>query len=212
MADAEHREQHNRGSGTFVGGDVHGGFWQIILAPSGKKTSGEPASTKQQPKQDDKEEEDDYDGRLEYLLGSAWIAASAGLAVVYSVMGWPWSDEGPPPGIAARIGGGLTSFYICLAAAAACFARLAQVLELWSEQCAIAAARSRGRWVARPPASMCGVMAALTTAAAVAAELLASLFGWSSFGGEVSQRAQVARLNATSNAKSARAATEKYET
>lgn len=59
---------------------------------------------------------------------------------------------------------------------------------------------------------MCGVMAALTTAAAVAAELLASLFGWSSFGGEVSQRAQVARLNATSNAKSARAATEKYET
>ncbi|WP_406452714.1 hypothetical protein OH768_11555 [Streptomyces sp. NBC_01622] len=208
MADAEHREQHNHGSGTFVGGDVHGGLWQIFLPPYGKKTSGKPASTKRRPEQDD-EEEDDYEDRLESLIGSAWIAASAGLAVVYAVMGWPWTDHDPTPSIAARIGGGLVAFYLCLAAAAAFFARLAQVFEVWSEQCAITAAQSRGRLVARPPASMSRAMAALTAVAGIAAELLASLFGWSSFGGEVSQRAHVARLNAAANANSARAATKR---
>ncbi|GAA3227885.1 hypothetical protein ACFQE4_15055 [Streptomyces thermocoprophilus] len=201
MADAEHREQHNHGSGTFVGGDVHGGLWQVFLPPYGKKTG----PTKRQPEQDD-EDGDDYEDRLESLLGSAWIAASAGLAVVYAVMGWPWTDDGPIPGIAARIGGGLVALYACLAATAAFFARLAQVFEVWSEQCAITAAQSRGRWVAEPPASMSGALAGLTAAAAVVAELLASLYGWSSFGGEVSQRAHLARLNAAANASSARAA------
>jgi hypothetical protein len=208
MADAEHREQHNHGSGTFVGGDVHGGLWQVILPPYGKRTSGNPAPTKRQSEQND-EEGDDYGDRLESLLGSAWIAASAGLAVVYAVMGWPWTDHEPTPGIAARIGVGLVAFYVCLAAAAAFFARLAQVFELWSEQCAITAAQSRGRLVARPPASMSRAMAASTAAAALAAEPLASLFGWSSFGGEVAQRAHLARLNAATNAKSARAATKR---
>jgi hypothetical protein len=206
MADAEHREQHNHGSGTFVGGDVHGGFWQVFLPPYGKKTSGDLAPTRRRPEQDD-EEENDYEGVLEALLATAWIAASAGLAVVYAVMGWPWTDHEPTPGITARIGGGLVAFYACLAAAAAFFARLAQVFELWSEQCAITAVQSRGRLVARPPASMSRAMAGLTAAAAVAGELLASLYGWSSYGGEVSQRAHLARLNATANASSARAAT-----
>lgn len=205
MADTEHREQHNHGSGTFVGGDVHGGLWQVFLPPYGKKTSGNPAPTKRQPEQDD-EDEDDYEGVRESLMGTAWIAASAGLAVVYAVMGWPWTDHEPTPSTAARICGGLVAFYACLAAAAAFLARLAQVFELWSEQCAITATQSRGRLVARPPASMSRAMAGLTTAAAVAAELLASLYGWSSYGGEVSQRAHLARLNAAANANSARAA------
>lgn len=209
MADAEHREQHNHGPGTFVGGDVHGGLWQVVLPPYGKKTSGDPAPTKRRPQQDDEEDEDDYEGVLEALIGSAWIAASAGLAVVYAVMGWPWTDHEPNPGVAARIGVGLGAFYIGLAMAAAFFARLAQVFELWSEQCAITATQSRGRLVARPPASMSRGMAGLTAAAAVTAELLASLYGWSSFGGEVSQRAHLARLNATANADSARAATKR---
>ncbi|UUU32284.1 hypothetical protein JIX56_21550 [Streptomyces sp. CA-210063] len=208
MADAEHREQHNHGSGTFVGGDVHGGFWQVFLPPYGNKTSGNPAPSKRQPEQDD-EEEDDYEGVLGSVIVTAWISASAGLAVVYAVMGWPWTDREPAPGIAARIGGGLVAFYACLAAAAAFFARLAQVFELWSEQCAITAAQSRGRLVARPPASMSRAMAGLTAAASVAAELLASLYGWSSYGGQVSQRAHLARLNAAANANSARAATKK---
>ena len=210
MADAEQREQHNHESGTFVGGDVHGGLWQIFLPPYGKKTSGNPAPTKRRPEQDH-DEEDDYEERVESLLGSAWIAASAGLAVVYAVMGWPWADDGPIPSIAARIGGGLVAFYVCLAAAAASFARLAQVFELWSEQCAITAVQSRGRLIARPPASMSRAMAGLTAVAACAAELLASLYGWSSYGGEVSQRAHLARLNAAANAKSARAAAKRHK-
>ncbi|MEU2916314.1 hypothetical protein ACFYM3_43005 [Streptomyces massasporeus] len=209
MADAEHREQHNHGSGTFVGGDVHGGLWQVFLPPYGKKaTSSDPAPRKRQPEQDD-EEEDDYEGRLAYLLVSAWIGVSAGLVVVYAVMGRPWTDHQPTPGIAARISVGLVALYLCLAMAAAFFARLAQVFELWSEQCAITATQSRGRLVARPPASMSRAMAGLTAAAALAAELLASLFGWSSFGGKVAQRAHVARLNAAANATSARAATKR---
>lgn len=206
MADVEHREQHNHGSGTFVGGDVHGGLWQVFLPPYKKKTSGNPAPTKPEPEQDD-EETDEYEGHLASLVAAAWIAATAGLAVVYAVMGWTWTDDAPNPGIAARIGGGLVAVYVCMAAAAAFFARLAQVFELWSEQCAITAVQSRGRLAARPPASMSRAMAALTSAAAVAAELLASLFGWSPFGSEVAQRAHLARLNADANAKSARSAT-----
>ncbi|WP_432041067.1 hypothetical protein [Streptomyces chartreusis] len=173
--------------------------------------SGNPAPTKRPPKRDD-DEEDDYEGILEALAGSAWIAVSAGLAVVYAVMGQPWTDHEPAPGIAARIGMGIIAFYLCLAVAAAFFARLAQVFELWSEQCAITAARSRGRLVARqPPASMSRVMAGLTAATAVTAELLASLFGWSSFGGDVSQRAHLARLTAAANANSARAAAKRLK-
>jgi hypothetical protein len=189
-----------------VGGDVHGGLWQVFLPPYGKKTSGNPAPTTRRSEQDDDEEEDDYEDRLEALIGSGWIAASAGLAVVYAVMGWPWTDHDPTPGIAERIGGGLVASYICLAAAAAFFARLAQVFEIWSEQCAITATQSRGRLVARPPASMSRALAGLTAAAAVTAELFASLYGWSSYGGGVSQRAHLAHLNAAANANSARAA------
>jgi hypothetical protein len=206
MADTEHREQHNHGSGTFVGGDVHGGLWQVILPPYGKKTSSNPTRAGRRPDKDD-DESDDYDGISECLIGSAWLGATAGLAVVYSVMGWPWTDHAPTPGVPARIGGGLIAFYGCLAAVAAFFARLAQVFEIWSEQCAITAVQSRGRWAARPPAIMSRATAASASAAAVAAELIASLYGWSSFGGEVSQRAHLARLNGAANAKSARAAT-----
>ncbi|MFE1925104.1 hypothetical protein ACFW91_21335 [Streptomyces asoensis] len=208
MADADHREQHNHGSGTFVGGDVHGGLWQVFLPPYGKKISGNPAPTKRQPEQDD-DDEDDYEGVLGSLIVAVWIAASAGLAVVYAVMGRPWTDHEPPPGIAARIGGGIVALYAGLAAAAALFARLAQLFELWSEQCAVTATQSRGRLVARPPASMARALADLTAATAVAAELLASMYGWSSYGGEVSQRAHLARLNAAANANSARAATKR---
>ncbi|MFF3857505.1 hypothetical protein [Micromonospora sp. NPDC002575] len=155
MTDAEHREQHNHGSGTFVGGDVHGGLWQIFLPPYGKKASGNPEPTKRRPAQGD-DDEDDYQDILWSLLGAAWISAAAGLAVVYAVMGWPWTDHEPTPGIASRIGVGLVAVYICLAAAAAFFARLAQVFELWSEQCAITATQSRGRLVAKPPVSATG--------------------------------------------------------
>ncbi|MBJ7902166.1 hypothetical protein IF655_02485 [Streptomyces sp. DSM 110735] len=209
MTDAEHREQHNHGSGTFVGGDVHGGLWQVFLPPYGKKaTTSDPAPTKRKPERDN-EEEDDYEDHLWALLGAAWVAVSAGGAVGYAIMGWSWTDREPSPGIAERFGVGIVGFCVCLAMAAAFFARLAQVFELWSEQCAITAVQSRGRMVAGPPASMSRAMAGLTAAAAVSSELLASLFGWSSFGAEVAQRAHLARLNAAANAESARAATKR---
>lgn len=205
MADVDHREQHNHGSGTFVGGDVHGGLWQVFLPPYGKRASSDPAPTKRQPAQGD-EDEDDYEDVLGSLFGAGWISATAGFAVVHEVMGWPWTEHEPTPGIVARIGVGLVALYVCMAAAAAFFARLAQVFELWSEQCAITAVQSRGRLVARPPAAMSRVTAGLTASAGVVAELLTSLYGWSSYGGEVAQRAHLARLNAASNANSARAA------
>jgi hypothetical protein len=210
MTDTEHREQHNHGSGTFVGGDVHGGLWQVFLPPYGKKSSGGSTPTEQPSEQDD-EAADDYEDRLASLIGSAWVASTAGLAVVYAVMGWAWADDAPTPSTAARVSGGLIAFYVCVAAVAAFFARLAQVFELWSEQCSITAVRSRGRLVAWPPASMSGAMAALTAAVGAVAELLASLFGWSSFGREIAQRAHLAQLKAAANAKSARAAVKRHQ-
>jgi hypothetical protein len=205
MADADHREQHNHGSGTFVGGDVHGGFWQIFVPPYGKSVSSQSTRAERRPEPDD-EERDDYEDRMAALLVSAWLAATAGAAVVYALLGRPWVGQGPAPGVAARVVGGFFASYLCLAATAAFFARVSQVFEVWSEHCAITATQSRGRLVARPPASMSRAMAGLTAGAALVAELLASLYGWSSYGGSVARRAHQARLNAAANAKSALAA------
>jgi hypothetical protein len=205
MADADHREQHNHGSGTFVGGDVHGGFWQIFVPPYGKNVSSQSRRSERRPEPDE-EERDDYEGRIAALFVSAWLGVTAGAGVVYAVLGRPWIDQGPTPGVAARVVGGSFFSYLCLAAAAALLARVSQVFEVWSEQCAITAMQSRGRFVARPPASMSRAMASLAAGAALAAELLASLYGWSSYGGSVSRRAHQARLNAAANARSALAA------
>lgn len=206
MADAERREQHNHGSGTFVGGDVHGGIWQVFLPPYKKTMSSNPEPAERSSERE-KEETDDYEDRFASLIFSAWIAASAGLSVLYSITGGAWVDNAPNPGIVQRAGFGLAGFLVCIATAAAFFARLAQVFELWSEQCAITAVQNRGRLVSRPPASMSRVIAVMTAIVAAAAELLASLYGWSSFGAEVAQRAHLAALNASANAKTARAAT-----
>lgn len=119
--------------------------------------------------------------------------AVTSLAVGHEAMGWPLSDGASPPGVAERVIGGLVFAYGSLAAVATFCARLAQVFELWSEQRTVTAARSRGRLVARPPALMARVMAAASAAATGVAELLASLYGWRSFGGEVSRRAHLAR-------------------
>lgn len=212
MGDTEHREQHNHGSGTFVGGDVHGGIWHIFLPPYSKKPSSAQPPPERRPEQDDDDETDDYEDLAAPLIASAAISAMTGLAVVYEVMGWPLSDGASPPGVVERIIGGLIFGYGCLAAVATFSARLAQVFELWSEQCAITATQTRGRLVARPPALMARVMAAASAVAAGVAELLASLYGWRSFGGEVSRRAHLARLNAAANAKTARAAAKRRPT
>jgi hypothetical protein len=210
MANSDLREQHNHGSGTFVGGDVHGGIWQIFLPPYKKATSSDPEPSEQKPEQDN-EEIDDYEDRFASLFFSVWIATSAGLSVVYAITGDAWVDNTPSPGVTQRIGFGLVGFFVCIATAAAFFARLAQVLEIWSEQCAITAVQNRGRLVSRPPASFSRALAALAAVASVAAELLASFYGWSSFGAEVAQRARLAEFNASANATTARAATKRLE-
>lgn len=208
MPDNEHREQQNNGSGTFVGGDVHGGFWQIFLPPYGKNTP--TPSTSGQPNPDG-DNADDYEDRYASLIGSAVLIASGVLAVVNSIMGWAWDGDEMAPGVAERVCCGIFAAFICIAATAAFFARLAQVFELWSEQCAITAVQNRGHFAARPPAALSRAMAATTAVAAVAAELLATLVGWSSFGGDVARRAHSARLNAAVNATSAEAAKAKVQ-
>ncbi|MEU9502620.1 hypothetical protein [Streptomyces sp. NPDC048196] len=212
MEDAESREQHNHGSGTFVGGDVNGGIWHIFLPPYGKKQTAAAPARQHRPERDDEEPDDDYDDLAATLALLVLAASVMGTATVHEAMGWPWSKGGPSLGITERIIGGLVFFYGFLACVAAFFARLAQVFELWAEQCTVTATQSRGRWVARPPAFMSRAVAALAAAAASLAEVLASLYGWRSFGGEVSQRAHTARLNAAANARAARAAAKGLQT
>ncbi|MDG4858780.1 hypothetical protein P8605_11560 [Streptomyces sp. T-3] len=213
MEDTEGRGQHNHGSGTFVGGDVHGGFWQVFVPPYGKQDITDPPSRDQHPEEanDDEpsrdqrpKEGDDYEDLHATLL--FWFVAGCTLCVgaVHEAMGWPWAEGAPPPGFGERIIGALIFSYACLACVAAFFARLAQVFELWSAQCADTAVQSRGRWVARPPALIAKTMSGFASLAAVASEVLASLYGWRSFGGEVSRRAHTARLHAAANAATAR--------
>jgi hypothetical protein len=201
MAEGERREQHNHGSGTFIGGNVYGGLRQIILNTYAKTERSRPDP------EDDEPPAGDYDDVLFTLGACAFLVMMTGAGVVYQVMGWPWSDDSPPPGIPIRLVATPVFVYLCLAAVAAFMARLAQILEIWSEQSAIAAVHNRGRRVARPPALMSSAMATLSATAATAAELLASLYGWSDFGSGVSLRARTARERAAGNAKAARAAT-----
>jgi hypothetical protein len=204
MAETEHREQHNHGSGTFVGGDVHGGIWHVFFPPYRKRNSQHPSKEYRFERGDD--EGDDYEDLAAPLIFWFLFGGMMAMGALRGLMGWPISDGASPPGIFERIIGGLTCFYGFLASVAAFFARLAQVFELWSEQCTITAMQSHGRWVARPPALMASTTALFAAVAAAVAEVLASFFGWRSFGGEVSQRARTARLNAAANAKSARTA------
>jgi hypothetical protein len=208
MAETEHREQHNHGSGTFVGGNVTGGIWQIFVRPSGKKQTNKPSPHGEDPEQDD-DEKSDYEDPVGYLVGSAVLVATAGIATAHEIMGQPWAAGSPAPGLAERIGGGTFFSYLCLAAVASFFSRIAQIFELWSRQCARTATQNRGRFVARPPARTARAMAVASAAASIAAEIFASLYGWLSFGVKVSRRAHIARLNAEQHANTARDAAKK---
>ncbi|MGY5107125.1 hypothetical protein, partial [Streptomyces sp. 900105245] len=184
MANGEGREQHNQGSGTFVGGDVHGGFWQVFLPPYGNGPTGSGPSNEQRPEQDISDEErDDYDDIGVILVWWVVVVCTMGSATVHQALGWPLTAGAPPPGTGARIVGTPIFLYACLAGVAAFFARLAQTLELWSGQCADTASQSRSRWVAGPPAMMSWALAGLTSAAAFISEVLASFYGWRPFGG-----------------------------
>ncbi|MFJ9771984.1 hypothetical protein ACIRVF_12165 [Kitasatospora sp. NPDC101157] len=208
MADGEPKEQHNHGSGTFVGGNVHGGLLQIFLPPYGKKgsdaaSSGEGAP---QPQPQPQSDENDYDGVGGTMLACLIFAPGLGYGSLHEVMGWPLAPGGTVPGVGERIGMGFVFTYVLIALISAFFARLAQFFELWSERCAITASQTRGRLVATPPALMAQFTAAVSAWAAAVAGVLASLYGWSAFGGDVSRRAHAARVNSAANATTARAA------
>lgn len=206
MADTEPREQHNHGSGTFVGGDVNGdvSIWQVFLPSMGKKRAGSNKSPHRRPEPDD--ELDDYGDLGGPLVAAGFLAVWTGWAAFHEIMGRPWTEGASPPGTAQRIIGGIAFAYACLACVATFLARTAQVFELWSEQCRVTAEQSRGRVVAWPPALMARGVSLVSAGAASLAEVLASLYGWRSFGGTITQRARIARMNAAANAKAARAA------
>ncbi|MFF9788668.1 hypothetical protein [Streptomyces nigrescens] len=151
----------------------------------------------------DDEQADDYDDLGGSLLAASFLGAWMGWVTLHEVMGWSWPGGSSTPGVAERIAAGLLSLYAFLACVAAFFSRAAQVCELWSEQCAETAMQSRGRLVTWPPVLMARGMSLISAATASFAEVLASLYGWRSFGGQVSRRAQIARINAAANAKTA---------
>lgn len=203
MGDAEPREQHNHGPGTFVGGNVNGRVVNIFLLLVGKKHAGSDRPPHERDPEQDDEGADDYENIGVPLLTAGLLGSWTGWLTIRELMGWSWSDGSSPPGIAERIVGGLLLLYVSLACLAAFFARSAQVCELGSKQCAATATQSRGRLVAWPPALMARGLSLVSAATASLAEVLASLYGWRPFGGQVSRRARIARLNAATNAKTA---------
>jgi hypothetical protein len=197
------REQHNHGPGTFIGGDNHGGIWHIFLPPKGKKHARVGKLLHDSRPEHDDEQADDYDDLGGPLLAASLLGICTGWATLHEVMGWPLSGGSSTPGVTERIVAGFLFLYAFLACVATLFARAAQVCELWSKQCAETATQSRGRLVTWPPVLMARGMSAVSAATASLAEVLASLYGWRSFGGQVSRRAQNARINAAANAKTA---------
>ncbi|MFJ5220570.1 hypothetical protein ACIP98_38550 [Streptomyces sp. NPDC088354] len=205
------REQHNHGPGTFVGRDVHGGIWNFFInhgthRRNAQNTPGQGQRTHEDHEQAD--DDDDYEAVFSLIFMACWIAGSAALAVWFCLLGEPFSEGEPPPGVAARIGVGLLSTAVALACLASLLARVAQVFELWSERAAQTAIRDATRWrrIASVPAAISSGTARIATVAAVSAGVLAALYGWTTFGSTVSDRAHLARTRAQHHAATARAA------
>lgn len=203
MADAENQEQHNNGPGTFVGGNVTGDIWNVFLQPEEKgRPTGLPPDNQRPDGVDN--QANDYEDIASPMFLSFLLGASSCMALVHAVMGWPWDNDSSPPGIVQRLAWGFASMCLLLACSAVFLARMAQAFELWSKQCADSASESQGRLTARPHAFMARAAATVSVAAASIAEMAASLYGWRSFGGEISRRARVASLNAATSARTAR--------
>lgn len=198
----EHKSQHNSGSGTFVGRDLIGNIVNIILPPQRRGPSTpQPGG----PPQDEALSDDYADiGFTVFTLALLAFVLAGGMVMLAT--GESYSADGQPPAIAERIALGLLSVYAFFACLAALFARLTQVLELWSEQCADTAAQSRNRLLALTPARMSNAAALGAAATASASAVLASFYGWRPFGREVAERAHLARDKASHHASRARAA------
>ncbi|MEU6347528.1 hypothetical protein ABZ883_42170 [Streptomyces sp. NPDC046977] len=203
-------EQHNHGSGTFIGRDVHGGIRNFFInhAPAKRSSPSSPQGQHNPEDNEQADETDDYDGLLSIMALTCWAASSAATAAWFCLIGRSFSEGAPPPGLAARLGVSLVSSAVVLLCLACLLARIAQVFELWSERAARTAIRDASRWrrIASVPALICSGAARIATVTAVSAGVLAALYGWTTFGSTVSDRAHLARTRAQHHAATARAA------
>lgn len=195
--------QTNRGSGTFVAGNVLGNIVNFFVPTQRRRP---PAVTRSES---DGPADDDYHDIIGPLLASIFLAFIAGTAVLYCFRGEPLSGTGPAPGLLRRLVVGFAFAYGLVACVAVFFARVAQGLELWTGRCADTAMQTRVRFVAYLPASMARVMASACSVSATMAALVAIFYGWGDFGGSIQERAHMARDNAAVHAARARAATQR---
>ncbi|MFF7988452.1 hypothetical protein ACFZDG_01505 [Kitasatospora xanthocidica] len=176
---------------------------QIFLPPYGKKGPAEASGDKASRRTSN---ENDYDDVGDTMMACLLFGSGSGYNGFHEIMGWPLLPGGRVPGVGERIVLGFVLTCLFLALTAAFFARLAQIFELWSERCAITATQTPGRLVAASPALVARATATGCAWAAAVAGVLALLYGWSAFGGDVSRRAHVARVSSAINATTARAA------
>ncbi|WP_445270354.1 hypothetical protein [Streptomyces sp. DSM 41634] len=196
--------QTNRGSGTFVGGNVIGNIVNLFV-PSQRRRSLAQA----EGRTGSGLAEDDYDDVFGPMFMSLILAAGAGRGgLSYSVHGLPLGD-GPAPDWWKRWAAGFFFAGMLLASIAVFLARVAQVFELWSGRSADIAVETQVRVLAYLPAGLARTLATFASATATVAALLAALFAWGDFGASVQERANIARDTASVNAARARAATQR---
>ncbi|MBD0422731.1 hypothetical protein H0H10_26870 [Streptomyces sp. TRM S81-3] len=180
--------QTNRGSGTFVAGNVFGSVVNLFVSSQRQRP---PASS-----DGSHNPEDDYKDVTWAMFGAFLLGTMSGAGLLYMIRGLPLSGTGPAPGLTTRFIAGFV-FAACFFACVAAFtARAAQGLEMWAGRCADIAHHTNVRFLARLPASMARALAAASSVAATLATLLAAFYGWGEFGATVQERARIARYNA----------------
>ncbi|MEW1690143.1 hypothetical protein ACIQOF_16275 [Streptomyces sp. NPDC091265] len=190
--------QTNRGSGTFVGGNVLGNIVNLFM-PSHRRPS--PSSENRAAPPDG-----DYDDITFNLVGCIIIGIISGTGLMYCIRGLPFADASPAPGLTKRLVGGVLFFLLFVGCVAAFLARAAQGFDLWAGRCADLAVDTRVRLLAYLPAGLTRFMASAALVTATMAAFFALLFGWGEFGRNIQERAHLARDNAAMHAARARAA------
>lgn len=191
--------QTNRGSGTFVAGNVFGSVVNLFVSSQRQRPPASSGSCDNP--------QDDYAEVTWQMFGAFLLGVMSGAGLLYMILGLPLSGTGPAPGLTTRLIAGFlfaACFFACVAAFAA---RAAQGLEMWAGRCADTAHHTSVRILARLPAGMARALAGASSVAATLAILVAAFYGWGEFGATVQERARIARDNAALNAARARAAT-----
>lgn len=191
--------QTNRGSGTFVGGNVIGNIVNLFM-PAQRR---HPAPDGNRPGIPD----DDYADITSPLFASGFLGVTSGAGVFYNTIRGVAIGGGPVPDPLKRWVGGFLFAAIFFACVAVFLARAAQGFELWAGRCADLAVDTRVRVLAYLPASMARITASASSVTATVAAFVALLYGWGEFGRGIQDRAHIARDNAAIHVARARAAT-----